>query len=478
MNQPTQHTSFRKMLLIRVGLVVGLAFLFVEAILWGGATIWLRIDAERFVRMEAQEISSYVVRAGGQLQISAYPWNEPHHLFNEPRIDPLFVQIMNPAGQELYATPNVNLFNQGAYPRQIVNPNAEPFSPFQELDSRFVGPALLYFESYPLQTREGDLLGYVQIARYLPDLQGTVRKVGLISASILIVLLTVLLFLLHLHTGRLLAPLHTIARTADSLSAEKLNIRIPDLGAADHESLFLASAFNRLLERLDTSFNDMRRFAADASHQLQTPLTVVKGHVDVALRKPRTEESYQRTLRVIGDEVDGLTRMSRSLLLLSRLERSLVHLEKHKIHFADLLRDAVADSSVDQERIIMHLDENVWLAVNEELCLVLIRNLVDNALKYGNDKPVTVSLIQEDERVVLSVQDQGVGIEEDDLTQIRDMFYRTDTVTDLGLPGNGLGLALADRIADWHDATMEIVSHAPGTPGTTTISVVFPVRIG
>lgn len=471
----TQHSSFRKRLLLRVGIVVGLAFLLVEAVVWGGATIYLRMDAERFVRSEADEISSFVVRSGGELLIDAYPWNEPHHLFNEPRIDPLFVQIMNPEGQEIYFTPNIDLFNRGAYPRQMVTDPLISYSPFQELESRFVGSALLYFSSYSLRSREGQLLGFVQIARYLPDLQGAVRSVGLISAGILLVLLGGLLFLLHLQTGRLLAPLHRIARTADSLSAEKLDGRVPDLVGADRESVFLASAFNRLLDRLDGSFNDMRRFTADASHQLQTPLTVVKGHVDVALRKPRSADSYQRTLKVIGDEVDGLTRMSRSLLLLSRLDSSMVHMERRQVHLADLVTDALEEFSASSNCISVQMDEAAWVMANEELCLILVRNLVENALKYGESGPVVVKVTSESEYAVLTVQDEGVGIKESDLNMIRDLFYRSDTVRDLGLPGNGLGLALVDRITAWHGGTLSISSHPPGEVGFTRFSIRFPL---
>ena len=141
----------------------------------------------------------------------------------------------------------------------------------------------------------------------------------------------------------------------------------------------------------------MRRFTADASHQLQTPLTVVKGHVDVALRKPRSADSYQRTLKVIGDEVDGLTRMSRSLLLLSRLDSSMVHMERRQVHLADLVTDALEEFSASSNCISVQMDEAAWVMANEELCLILVRNLVENALKYGESGPVVVEVTLESE---------------------------------------------------------------------------------
>ena len=477
MNDSIRHVSFRRRLLLRVGIVVGIAFLLVQVSVWGGATVWLRMDAERFVREEAEEIASYVIRADGELKLDSYMWNEPHHLFSEARIDPFFVQIMDSQGEEIFATPNIALFTRGMYPRQLVGVQADEFSPFNELDRRFIGQAVLYFSVFPLRNRDGATLGFLQIARHVPDLQGTVQKVGLISASMLSILLVVLLVLLHIHTGRLLTPLHTIARTADSLDVDNLADRVPDLGFADRESVFLASAFNRLLDRLDASFHAMRRFTADASHQLQTPLTVVKGHVDVALRKERPSSYYQDTLQLIGEEVDGLSRMSRSLLLLSRLDRAEGYVEKNAVSLSEVVRQTIRDLNAIENDVRLTLDEDALVQGNEELCLILVQNLIDNALKYGKGNPIEVSVASTPQGVELTVQDQGIGISEADIKKLSDLFFRSQDVLDLGLPGTGLGLSLVDQIAAWHGASLHIASNLQSTPILTTLKVTFPANM-
>ena len=464
MNPTEANRSFRQKLLVHVGVSVGLVFVLMFLLLWMGSTIWFRVDAERFLRIEAESIAGYVVRAGGVLDVEAYTWNEPHHLFAESRIDPIFVQIFDAQRRELFATQNIGEFPDGAWPGYLIVHPDELFSPSEGLETRFIGQARLYFLSYPLRTVDGATIGYLQAARYVPDIEGQVVRILWLSGAILIILLGGLLFSLYSRAGNLLRPLHSIARTADGLSASELDVRLPTDDDMDLESRVLSQSFNRLLDRLDAAFTDMRRFTSNAAHQLQTPLTVLKGHVDVALRRDRDAESYRTTLEVVRDEIANMTRMVRGLLALSRLEGSGGETTFEKVRIQDLWERLLLLHESERERISVTSSPDLCIQGNPEWLLVLFDNLLDNALKYAPRGPVKLAAESADGRVRIEVSDSGTGIAEEDLEHLTERFYRGKNARDRGIRGDGLGLSLVERLVSLHGGEWSIDSrHGQGT---------------
>jgi len=456
--QPQHYPTFRKRLLIRVGIIVGLALLLVVGVSWIGALNWLRIDATQFVQKEADEIASFVVRAGDILSVESYPWNEPHHMFDEARIDPLFVQILDRNKREIFATVNVDLFSEGAYPRGLVGVLPDDFSPFSSLKTQFVGPSELYFTAFPLRASDKSVLGYIQIARFLPHIQQTVRSLAFGALIGSAFMLFGLLVLIYVNAGRLLAPLHTIAKTADNLSAEQLDVRIPDLENADRESVSLALAFNRLISRLGGSFEEMKRFNSNASHQLQTPLTVLKGHIDVTLRKERTALEYRKTLQLASDETNAMVGIVRSLMQLSRLESNPSGIPKEPVCLSDVCAHVINLVDPEKSRVDAQVDPNIWILSQADLSGQLIGIFLDNAMKYDPDGVISLRLTSTAEEVILEIEDHGIGINAEELGLVRERFFRSQSVQDQRIAGEGLGLALADQIARWQGARWNIDS--------------------
>lgn len=469
MTEVRRHSSFRKKLLVHVGVSVGLVFLLTFLLLWMGSTIWFRVDAERFLRGEAESIAGYVVRAGGTLNTEAYTWNEPHHLFADPRIDPVFVQIFDSQKREVFATENITQFTSGAWPSYLVQAEDEAFSPAAELETRFIGPAQLYFMTYPLRTFEGNLVGYVQAARHVPDIEGRVVGILWIAGATLLLLLGGLLLSLYVRAGRLLGPLQTIASTADRVSVRQLDVRLPEEGEMDLESHVLSQSFNRLLDRLDASFTDMQRFTSNAAHQLQTPLTVMKGHVDVTLRKDRDAAAYRDTLEVVRGEIREVTRMVRGLLTLSRLQGADGETEMESVVLSQVADRIRTLHTVDMARLRCDIPAEMAVHGNPEWVQLILENLVDNALKYAPDGDVVVEAQIEGDSVLLSVRDQGPGLSAEDLEHVSERFFRGKNARENGVRGHGLGLALVDRLVSIQNGTWSIENDTQGTTVTVRL---------
>jgi two-component system, OmpR family, sensor kinase len=274
---------------------------------------------------------------------------------------------------------------------------------------------------------------------------------------------------------RALKPVEQMTDAAHRISAEHLARRVEETGE-DDELDRLAKTLNQMLGRLDVAFNQVRRFTADASHELQTPLTILKGELEVALRSPRTVEEYQDTIRSCLEEIDRIAHLVEGLLLLARAEGGVVRMDRQTTDLARLTEEvhwrlkALADAhSID---LCTGPLEDVSVPGDAERLKRLLLNLVDNAIKYtGPGGRVTLSVQREGSRGAIRVSDTGRGIEGEDLDRIFQPFFRAPEA--LPERGVGLGLSIAQSIAHAHGGEI----HVQSTPGEgSTFTVLLPVE--
>ncbi len=278
---------------------------------------------------------------------------------------------------------------------------------------------------------------------------------------------------------RALKPVDRMAEAAHRISAEHLDERVEETGAGD-ELDRLAKTLNQMLSRLDAAFSQVRRFSADASHELQTPLTILKGELEVALRLPRTSEEYQDTLRSALEEVNRIAHLVEGLLLLHRAEVGVLRIDRQAVDLGQLLQEVYAQLKVvaDSHSIEVRLGatESISIQGDQELLRRLLLNLGDNAIKYTQPKgSVTFSLQREGKWASISVSDTGIGIPGDEQERIFQPFYRTAEARSLAEGGTGLGLSLARSIAMAHGGTIQAQS-APGQG--STFRVLIPIGNG
>ena len=261
-----------------------------------------------------------------------------------------------------------------------------------------------------------------------------------------------------------LRPITMMVSQAQRIGAQRLDerLRVPATG---DELERLATTFNDLLARLERAFRRLRQFSAAASHELRTPLTVMKGELEVALRKPREAEEYRRVLRTHLEMIDEMALTVEELLALGRSEAVDAAIEWRPVdvsamahQITDTLR-TVADAK--DVRIEAPSEHPVWVRGERRLLERLVVNLLDNAIKHTPPSGhVTIRADRSDGEVRLVVQDTGPGITAEELPHIFDRFFKRRTSSDAP-QSTGLGLGLCRWIAEAHHGRIDVDS-APG----------------
>jgi two-component system OmpR family sensor kinase len=321
--------------------------------------------------------------------------------------------------------------------------------------------------------RVGRLVNLIQVGMSLENSQATMRRFLLILSAVLPVALLLAGGGGWLLARRALMPVDRMAEAARRISVENLTERLSDPGKGDELSR-LARTLNQMLDRLESSFLQVRQFSADASHELQTPLTILKGEMEVALRMERSPGEYRRILESGLEEIDRISRLVDGLLLLSRAEAGALKMDWKNVELSLLLEEVYEQGKVpaDARGVTLSLGDRVPLSIvgdKGHLRRALL-NLVDNGIKYTPaGGRVTLSLERNEGWACLSVEDTGIGISEEDRARIFERFYRSPEALSIG-GGHGLGLCIARSIAETHGGKIEIES-TPGQGSRFTILV-------
>ena len=263
--------------------------------------------------------------------------------------------------------------------------------------------------------------------------------------------------------GVALQPTGEITEQAESISAGTLSERIT--AHADVEEFTrLVTVLNRMLDRLDGAFQIQRQFTADASHELRAPLTVLKGDIDVTLKRERTAPEYRETLVRCREEVERLARLASDLLVLAQSDAAVPLEHVADVEFRTLLQRVVARfqsvAAGAGVRIIVAAQEASVLG-DERMLDRVVSNLVNNAVKYSRPGgAVRLDLVREDQ-AVLTVRDEGSGVAPEHIPHLFVRFFRADPARQRS-EGTGLGLAIAKAGAEAHGGRLEFVGNAPG----------------
>jgi heavy metal sensor kinase len=314
--------------------------------------------------------------------------------------------------------------------------------------------------------------GLVQVGMSLESMNKTLRRFLLIIAGILPVALLLAGGGGWLLARRALTPVDRITDAARRISGERLEARLEEIGTGD-ELDRLVKTLNDMLGRLDAAFRQIRQFSADASHELQTPLTILKGELEVALRSSRSPEEYQTVLRSGLQEIDRIAHLVDGLLLLARADAGVLRMDLRPLDLKALIEDVYKQVTILAEScsVKLHLDSANPASVSgdyEHLRRLLL-NLVDNAIKYTPaGGHVTLSLQNTGDWATLQVSDTGIGLSREDQELVFQRFYRADEARSEGGQSTGLGLCIAQSIVEAHGGRIEVKS-SPGKGSTFTV---------
>jgi signal transduction histidine kinase len=263
---------------------------------------------------------------------------------------------------------------------------------------------------------------------------------------------------------RALRPVIRMADAAKAMSSQDLQQRLPPVPSGD-ELQMMNEAFNDLLDRLEVSFEQQRRFAGDASHQLRTPLTIIQGQAEVALRRERTAGEYAEVLQTIRQQAARLHELVENLLFLARPTSDSISPSLEPIDLAAWLAEFHNSWQHPTRTADVHFPSSANYALVAEahsgMLIEILNNLLDNALKYSSPgAPVKLHFCQTDDSVGIAVEDRGVGILDADKGQIFQPFFRSEAAQHQGTSGVGLGLPIVNRLAAAMNGRIEVESNA------------------
>ena len=277
-------------------------------------------------------------------------------------------------------------------------------------------------------------------------------------------------FLGWIMAGRVMTPVREVAHAAQRISGSNLSLRIPTR-QADDELDYLILTFNRMIERLEASFQQMKQFSTDVSHELRTPITAIRGQLEVALFTAKTTDQYREAMFNALQDIDRLSQIVRALLLLSQAESGQLALQKSRLNLCEVVKELVDQFQIPAEAAGVHLTADLPANCAAEGDRVqierMISNLLSNALKFTPEGGrVRVGLENDAEHVGIIVEDTGRGIPSEYLPHIFDRFYRVPGSGTAPGPeqGLGLGLSFVAWIVKAHRGKIEVDS----TPGKGT----------
>jgi heavy metal sensor kinase len=438
-----------------VGLLAALLLLFGGAT-WFGLAHYLNRSLSDALARQARQIGEEFladVRTSGEEYVREEI--DEHH---SPERNDHFVRVTRADGSTLYVSGRP--LSSGFDPAAV---SAAPLSSGRAAarEEHLPGGGELLIYSLPFTARDGSRFVIESGAPY-DSIEDALRGLLLTLAVGLPAVIAVAAVGGYWIMRHALRPLDEIAGGAERITSRSLNERLPVRPSGD-EVERLALALNRMIARLDESFQYIRRFTADASHELRTPLTVLRGELEAIAQRPRLDGEVRETIGSSLEETERLSRIVESLLAISRLDAGEARMERIRFDLADLSATTVEQMRLlaEDRSVALSCEANADIIVEGDRARIkqVVVNLVDNAIKYTPEGgAVKVMTEVEDQRAVLRVEDNGVGIPADALPHLFERFYRVDKARSRQMGGAGLGLAIVKSIVTAHGGRVTVES--------------------
>lgn len=390
----------------------------------------------------------------------------------------VFLKITDAEGDVVYDTdvfsPSLQQLQEHVreQPPLWANPN------FQVVE---IGNFVIYYKEVPVAINgEHYSLHFFRTITTETRLLGFIQQILLVEMVLGLVLA---LFLGYFVSQRLLQPIRSMTDTVKSIEVSDLGTRL-EVSDTKDELSELAVTFNRMLERIQQGFDQQQRFVSDASHELRTPVTVIRGYADMLSRWGRhDEETLQEGLEAIGSEAENMQELIEKLLFLARADQKRQILHKELLDMQALVGDVFRkmQMAVDSHHLQLLANEPAMVLADKVTMRQILRIFLENAVKYtpaGGVIRLSSRCSPDDEGYIeLVIEDTGIGIAEEEQEKIFQRFYRVDSsrTKEAGQPGGtGLGLSIAKWIADRHGIKIRVESQ-PGTGTRFTLKIPLQV---
>ncbi|WP_216680158.1 sensor histidine kinase [Hymenobacter siberiensis] len=422
------------------------------------------LDLDNSLRFEVAKHMGKLRLDGSQVVfLHRQEWQEREH--REVQVAPVFIQLADARGRVLDRSPNLK--------NDLLPFDATP--PLVPLNSTLRGQALRQLAEpiRPAGTTVGYLVAAIssEAARHVLD---SLETVLLLSFPVVLLLVFGLARGL---AGRSIAPIAQITATTNRITSNNLAERIA-LPPRPDELHTLASAINSLLQRIEQAVEREKQFTADASHELRTPLAVLRGTLEVLVRKPRTPAEYVESIGLGIGEIDRLSLLVDQLLLLARFGTQAKDLKRQELSVLSCVHDVLHRHRVDlsAKHIRVDVEDGDLPPIVSDPFLVdlILDNLLANAIKYSPaGSAITVGFSRPAAHLRCTISDEGIGIRPEDLARIFDPLFRSDALAHKQIGGTGLGLSIVAKACGLLHIEVSVASELGRG---TTFTLLFPAE--
>jgi signal transduction histidine kinase len=422
-------------------------------------TVYKKVDEN--ISLEVNEYSEKIEIEKNVFELhDKVEWKQREH--NEVSVDPVFLQLTDSIGRIIEKSENLK--NETLqYNYKLKNKKIT--------DLKLAGKLVRQIQTPLFYNKK--IYGYLIIAVSLEGEIAILKKLRFILYVTFPFVLIVLFFVAQFIAGRSIKPINSIIQTANTITNENLTSRIP-LPVNNDELYILSDTINKLLDRIKQTIDREKQFTSDASHELRTPLSVIKGTLEVLIRKQRNTEEYRDKIKFCINEVDRINDLVDQLLLLARFENQKLSLNLENINLNECVVEAInrfydkakfKNITVDKK----FAKTKMYVKTDGYFLAIILHNLVSNALKYSKVGDVVEIITEEiDNSKIIKIIDNGIGISESELNNVFEAFYRATTSTNFPeIKGTGLGLSIAKRLCDILEIDINIISKE--NIGTTLI---------
>ncbi len=334
--------------------------------------------------------------------------------------------------------------------KDLVSTAFDGFHGFETLETDGIKYRLLYF---PVTA---DYI--LRIGEPLEDMRRAISGLETLLIVLFPCMFFILVFASWFLAGKSVEPLIRIKSLSREIGQGKLERRM-DIGLKGREIDDLVVMFNEMLDSIQRSVEVQKRFTSDVSHEIRSPLTSLRGSIEVMLKKRRTPEEYEDLLENNLSDIIRLSKITESMLFLSRADNDTVELRRKRVDINEILRNVVESTSFEGLSLIEQFHDDVGIDGDSDLLERAFSNLIGNAIKYtARGGTVTIMTDREGDSVKIMIRDTGIGISAEEIPYIFDRFYRVDKERSRKSGGTGLGLAIAHWIINAHKGKIMVKS--------------------
>lgn len=432
--------------IISTALLVFVVFIIIYSIV--SFTVYKNVNEN--INFEATEYQEKIHFVNDQPKLlDKSEWIKQEH--NEVAVNPVFLILSDSKGRIIEKSENLK------------NENLKI-----ETNSNSIITTDVLMSGKMLRQKQVPLFSNKKIKGYLLVAVSQQEAITILNNLFIILLLSypitlILLFIIaRIITARSIKPILNIIETTGKISQEDLNFRI-ELPKKKDELQLLSQTINELLDRIQNAVEREKQLTSDASHELRTPLAVIKGTLEVLIRKPRNQTEYLEKIDFCIKEVDRLNNLVSELLLLARFENQKQNIQREDISLNAIILDELSrysDKIKNKQIVVKHnFTKDYIIKSDQYLISIIFGNLISNALKYSNQNgEISINLHNEYSLVIVSIIDNGIGIKKDNIDKVFDPFFRSFPNNHPEIKGTGLGLSIVKRVCTLLDINVIIES--------------------